>query len=66
VLRGAGIDGRHDGIVVGNLMASFLHQRDVAANRWVERFVAFVRARNSKSAKATRQPVTTGAAPVQR
>ena len=43
VLRGAGIDGSHDGIVAGNPLASFCHLRDTQANRWVERFVAYVR-----------------------
>ena len=42
---GAGIDGCNDGVVIGNLLASFMHQRDMPANRWVGRFVALVRAR---------------------
>ncbi len=44
VERGHGIDGRRDGLVLGNLLAGFSHQRDTAANRWAERFVGFVRA----------------------
>jgi cobyrinic acid a,c-diamide synthase len=43
VLRGHGIDGHNDGIVVGNVLASFVHQRDTAANRWAEHFVAIAR-----------------------
>jgi cobyrinic acid a,c-diamide synthase len=43
VVRGHGVDGKHDGIVVGNLLASFSHLRDVAAHSWTRRFVAFVR-----------------------
>ena len=43
VLRGTGIDGHHDGLVVGNLLAGFAHHRNTLANPWVERFVAFVR-----------------------
>lgn len=43
VLRGTGIDGVHDGLVVGNLLAGFAHHRNTAANPWVERFVSFVR-----------------------
>ncbi len=43
VERGHGIDGRHDGIVQGNLLASYAHLRDVAGNRWARRFVDFVR-----------------------
>jgi cobyrinic acid a,c-diamide synthase len=44
VLRGHGVDGEHDGIVIGNMLASFSHLRDVAANPWAERFVGFARA----------------------
>lgn len=51
VVRGTGIGGRRDGIVTGKLLANFMHQRDVAENRWVKRFVAFVRACKSASAK---------------
>ena len=43
VVRGAGIDGRHDGIVIGNLVAGFAHHRNTGANPWVKRFVNFVR-----------------------
>lgn len=43
VIRGYGIDGLHDGLVIGNLLTGFTHQRNTAANPWVERFVAFVR-----------------------
>ncbi len=44
VVRGHGIDGQHDGIVQGNLLAGFSHLRDVEGHRWAGRFVAFVRA----------------------
>jgi cobyrinic acid a,c-diamide synthase len=43
VLRGHGIDGERDGIVIGNLLANFCHLRDTNMNHWAERFVAFVR-----------------------
>ena len=43
VERGYGIDGRHDGIVHKNLLASYSHLMDVAGNRWTLRFVEFVR-----------------------
>jgi cobyrinic acid a,c-diamide synthase len=43
VERGYGIDGRHDGIVHRNVLASYTHLRDVAGNRWARRFVDFVR-----------------------
>lgn len=42
VERGHGVDGRHDGIVRKNMLASYSHLRDVAGNRWARRFVAFV------------------------
>lgn len=45
VERGYGIDGRHDGIVRRNLLASFAHLRDVAGHPWARRFVDFVRSR---------------------
>jgi len=43
VERGHGVDGRHDGIVHKNLLASYAHLRDVAGNPWARRFVDFVR-----------------------
>jgi cobyrinic acid a,c-diamide synthase len=43
VERGHGIDGRHDGIVYKNLLASYAHLRDVAEHRWARRFVEFAR-----------------------
>jgi cobyrinic acid a,c-diamide synthase len=41
--RGVGIGGGHDGIVLGNMLASFSHQRATVCNNWASRFVAFVR-----------------------
>ena len=43
VERGHGIDGRHDGLVYKNLLASYAHLRDVAEHRWTRRFVEFAR-----------------------
>lgn len=43
VERGHGVDGRHDGIVKWNLLASYAHLRDVAGNRWARQFVDFIR-----------------------
>ena len=43
VLRGHGIDGQHDGLVVGNLLAGYVHLRHVGGNPWADRFVDFVR-----------------------
>ncbi len=42
VMRGHGIDGEHDGLMVNNLTACFAHQRNLTANHWAECFVAFV------------------------
>ena len=42
MLRGHGIDGRRDGFVYKNLLASYSHLRDVAGNPWARRFVAHV------------------------
>ncbi len=44
VLRGAGIDGRHDGYVYKNLLACYTHQRTTRSNRWTEHFTSFVAA----------------------
>ena len=43
VRRGTGIDGKHDGIVINNLLASYSHLRDTRQHRWAHRFVEFVR-----------------------
>jgi cobyrinic acid a,c-diamide synthase len=43
VLRGTGIDGRHDGIVHRNLLASYAHLRDVGGVAWTGRFVDHIR-----------------------
>ena len=43
VRRGVGIDGRHDGIVQGNLLACYAHLRNVGGNGWPRRFLAHVR-----------------------
>lgn len=48
VERGVGIDGTQDGIIYHNLLASYLHLRDVAADPWASQFVAFVRARRGR------------------
>ena len=55
VLRGTGIDGRHDGLVIGNLLASYAHLRHVEGNRWAQRFVAFVRRCRDQAADRDRR-----------
>lgn len=43
ILRGTGIDGKHDGWIYRNLLASYTHMRDTSQYRWARRFVEFVR-----------------------
>jgi cobyrinic acid a,c-diamide synthase len=43
VTRGHGIDGKHDGLVLHNLLASYTHLRNIGSCYWAARFVAFVR-----------------------
>ena len=43
VRRGYGIDGHHDGLIVGNTLATFSHHRNIGGNDWVGRFLGFVR-----------------------
>jgi cobyrinic acid a,c-diamide synthase len=42
ILRGHGTDGRHDGIVLHNMLAGFCHLRNTRANPWVFKFLEFV------------------------
>lgn len=53
VLRGHGIDGKHDGLIINNLLAGYAHLRDVGANRWAGRFTNFVRSCKQKTAETT-------------
>jgi len=58
VVRGYGIDGRRDGIVVGSVTASFSHQRSTSTNRWTDRFVGFVRrVKQQRAARTATRPV---------
>ena len=43
VVRGTGVDGEHDGIVINNLLASYTHMRDTGQHHWAGRFVDFVK-----------------------
>ncbi len=43
VKRGYGIDGDHDGLLIGNCLASFTHLRNSSRTPWVTAFVDFVR-----------------------
>lgn len=42
VERGFGIDGKYDGLVYKNLLASYSHMRCVGSNRWANRFVEHI------------------------
>lgn len=42
VLRGHGVDGKNDGIVHRNLLASYTHLRSTRRFSWVKRFLALV------------------------
>jgi cobyrinic acid a,c-diamide synthase len=44
VVRGTGIDGRHDGFAYKNLLASYTHRRSVGEHGWVDAFLAQVEA----------------------
>ena len=43
VTRGHGIDGKHDGLIYKNLLASYTHLRSVGSCYWATRFVSFAR-----------------------
>jgi cobyrinic acid a,c-diamide synthase len=55
VQRGHGIDGLHDGVMVHNVLASYLHLRHTGGNDWPRRFVAHVR-RVREETRAARAP----------
>ena len=42
VLRGTGLDGKHDGIIYKNLLANYAHMRDTSRHHWTKRFTDFV------------------------
>jgi cobyrinic acid a,c-diamide synthase len=50
VERGHGVDGKHDGIVYKNLLASYAHLRSDAGSGWAPRFAAFVRSQRDRRA----------------
>jgi len=43
VTRGYGIDGKHDGYLKNNLLASYTHLRSVGGCNWATRFVRYIR-----------------------
>jgi cobyrinic acid a,c-diamide synthase len=44
VVRGHGIDGRHDGILYKNLLAAYCHRRGTGPNGWIRPFLQKTRA----------------------
>jgi cobyrinic acid a,c-diamide synthase len=52
VQRGVGIDGRHDGVIQGNLLASYAHLRNVGGIDWTRRFVTHIQAVKAGEATA--------------
>ena len=51
VKRGHGADGKHDGLLYKNVLASYAHLHQDASSQWVEQFVAFVRDKKKERAK---------------
>lgn len=49
VLRGTGIDGEHDGLMLHNLLACYAHLRNTRQNPWVSRFVDFIRKHKARA-----------------
>jgi cobyrinic acid a,c-diamide synthase len=47
VIRGTGINGRNDGIIINKLLACYSHMRDSDQHHWARRFVDFVRMHRS-------------------
>ena len=52
VQRGHGIDGRHDGVRVHKLLASYAHLRNDAGSAWAPRFAAYVRSQREQRPSA--------------
>jgi cobyrinic acid a,c-diamide synthase len=50
VVRGHGIDGRHDGYQRHNLLAGYVHRRGAGAQGWIAPFLEQVRAHQSRAA----------------
>ncbi|MBI3523224.1 MAG: cobyrinate a,c-diamide synthase [Betaproteobacteria bacterium] len=55
--RGYGIDGKNDGIIYRNLLASYTHLRSTPAYDWATRFVQFVQFVRSQRKQPTQPPI---------
>ncbi len=62
VVRGAGIDGHHDGIIYRNVLACYAHMRDLSGNHWTRRFVEFIRQHRMRL-NTTRSSTSPGGVP---
>ena len=49
VVRGHGVDGHNDGIIIKNLFASYSHLRSMRGYNWAERFADWVRVCSGKT-----------------
>lgn len=62
VIRGAGIGAKKDGLIVGNVLATYAHMRSVGPSPWAPRFAAFVRGiRDARKGGLTKLKVPVGA-----
>jgi cobyrinic acid a,c-diamide synthase len=52
VTRGHGVDGERDGVVLGNLLASFCHLRGAGPRGWARALVEAARRRTAQRAGA--------------
>ena len=49
VKRGNGIDGKHDGVLFRNVLASYAHQRHTRRNPWTTRFLQHIQTQKNNS-----------------
>jgi len=56
VERGYGINGKSDGLVLHNLLASYTHLRTIGSCYWATRFVAFIRRQKMQSQSSAAYP----------
>ncbi len=52
VERGYGIDGKRDGLILHNLLASYTHLRTIGGCYWATRFVAFIRRQKEQNSNS--------------
>ena len=57
VKRGWGIDGKNDGLIAGNVLASYSHLRNIDPVNWVTQFCRFVRRTAGKCTSGNPPPI---------